>query len=556
MKTLKIVVVAIIIAAQAVVTAQNTNNFDQVFEKWSDNNVEPGVSVAILKDDKVVYKTSHGFSNLEHKLPLSSMSIYDMGSLAKQFTGFAIAKLTLEGKMSLEDEVSMFFPDLKLQDENLKIKHLVYHTSGLRDIGDLYHLAPFGEHLTGSTALEIIKRQKKLNTDVGTEYAYSNTNYVLLALTVEKLSGKSFGEWCEENIFRPLQMNDTFVNEDPSSIINNRVMAYNPTQNGFSYNQSNGMALIGSSAVYSNVEDMIKWANAVQSEAQFKDIFQLMKKEGKTDAGENVGYGFGLALYNHIGFSNVEHSGATPSGFRSLITWIPEEKLSMIFLSNGGHINLHEYKDKILGMLVRPKVGANNRPNPDGSFKPVKLPVKELEKFTGQYLFDFNQKVEISLEGGKLLISPDGHNKMELVAIGNDEVWFPAFQSIFKFKFDNNKFREAHIKQGNRTAGQLVKLNPKDFDEIDMEIYEGTYYCSELELFFDLRKSSDNGTLSLYNAKHGNVKLHKRTNKIFVPEKPIATSIVFNESGNMGFNLNKSDKIKNLEFVRLTKKPL
>ncbi len=549
MKNLSLLVISLF-GLLAAAVSQTTTGFDRIFADLQGKKATPGVVVAVLKGDDVIYKRTFGFSNLEYNLPLDSISIFDMGSIAKQFTGFAVAKLILQSKLSLEDKISKFFPSLKLEEKELKVKHLVYQTSALRDVGDLYHLAQVGQHLTLTTAFEIIKRQRKLNAQCGFEFSYSNTNYVLLAMIVEKVTEMPFNDWCQENIFTPLGMQSTFVNSNPNTIIRHRATAYRFTPDGFSLEQNNGMALIGSSAVYSNLEDMIKWIRALQSENTFGQIFRLMKTEGTTDQRAPVGYGFGLASFEQQGTYRFGHAGATPAGFRSLVEWVPEEDLAVVLLSNNSNVNLHEFKDRMFEMLIAPKTGTQQE---DEEFQMdfVDLSPKELHGFEGDFLVDYNQKVHIEVEDNKLVIIPDGHPKMDIHTLGPNRLWFPAFQAIIEF--ENKQFSEASIIHQGRRSARLIKIDEEDLEKIDLSIYVGTYFCDELNVYFDVKLSNE-GNLLLSNRQHGVINMHRRTNKIFVPENPLASSVIFRNSSidrKQTFVMNKANKFRDLTFTKL-----
>lgn len=323
---------------------QSQQALDSLFTQWADSKAaKPGVVVHVLKSRESVYSKAFGYANLEYEIPLDEHSVFDLGSVSKTFTGFAVAKLVLDKKLDMDDPVQPFFPELEALSPDLKIKHLVYQTSGLVDVESLYTQGNYACRWTANEALELLKAHPEVHFPLGTRFDYSNTNYVLLALIVEKISKTSFRKWCQSNIFEPLGMSETFIGDNPREIIKNRATAYYTEGSYFSFFQKNGMSLIGCSAAYSTLHDMKKWLLAVQSEEQFPEVFQLMKQKGSLDSGEPVVYGFGLFIRkNTRDMDLIFHLGGTRAGFRTLFITFPNYDFSFLALSNWGNYDLNE----------------------------------------------------------------------------------------------------------------------------------------------------------------------------------------------------------------------
>lgn len=539
---------------------QESLNFDALFTRWNDvNTLQPGVSVAIIKNDEVVFNKSFGFANLEYQIPLDNKSVFDIASLAKQFTGFAVAQLIIDEKLNLNDSASTYLPEIEILKKGVLLKHLIYHTSGLRDIGELFDLAYLGENLTSKDALEIIKNQQVFNFRIGTEYDYSNTNYVLLALIVERISKVSFKDWCAKNLFTPLTMMDSFVNDNPYEIIDHRAVAYYSSGSSFSFQQNNGMALIGSSAVYSTIDDMITWTRAVQGEKVFPEVFQLMKKKGSLDNGNEVGYGFGLAIGEYKNEIMIEHTGATPSGFRTANALFPNQKLALIVLSNWGNIEpIGDLGIKIIDSYL----SEENAQNLDSDIatnpqKDIKLTKELIDRYVGEYLF--NRELPVTISRGKadtLTIQLEGQQAVPIIPLSPNEFDLPALNSRLRFLVNaEGVYEKVEVWMGERREGELTRVNSskKVPSDLDLRKYLGLFYSEELKITLELGLSEDK--LAITNSKGGIVPLESKSKEIFIPENGIASSLdfIFNNSGNItGFFLNRGSRVRNLEFKRVT----
>ncbi len=534
--------------------AQNAEQFEAHFSsQFNHTLIAPGASISIINDGEVMFKSSYGYSNLEYNLPLTNESVYDIASLSKQFTGFAVAKLVLEKKLHLEDAVIDYIPELKHLDSSVKIKHLVYHTSGIRDIGELFAISNYSKELTSSTALELMQHVKDFNFNPGSEYDYSNTNYVLLAIIVERITKMKFKDWADENIFTPLKMENTFVNDNPKTVIKNRCVAYYPSDQGFEFIQNNGMSLIGSSSVYSTINDMTLWVLALTSEDQFKEEFSLMKTPGEKRNGEKVGYGFGLAIGQYQNHKKIDHSGATPAGFRTQMVIFPDDNISMVILSNDGHFN--PISDA--GLFVFDSFFPEELDNEKGLLETESVPKVELSKETlldvvGEYLFNNESKVSIShIDSTRLFVQLESNPKVEMFQIGENKFSIPQIHSTLYFSDPTiNGFLSAKIYSDGQKQGELKRKLTKD-EFIDPHIYVGLYYNEELNVV--LQVVEEEGQLYFLQSKLGRVLLNPKSKLVFQAEG-IASSITFttDQHENLtGLLLNRGSRLRNLKFKKL-----
>ncbi len=480
-----------------------------------DKDDAPGLVVAVVKDGQSVYSNALGMANLEYAIENSDNTVFDTASVAKQFTGFAVATLIKEGKLTLDDPVQKYLPELEEPYDKITLRHLARHTSGVRDIGELYNMGGFPSPLTSIEALELIRRQSKLNFPCGSEYDYSNSNYVLLAIVVEKITGESLRQWSAKNIFKKLNMEQSFVNDDPKLVIKNRAVAYYGSEKEFSFDQNNGMALIGSSAVYSSLEDMQKWLKFLMATSGNASPTQLMLDLGKLDNGEPVPYGLGLSIHPYSGTTMVEHSGATPSGFRSQVAFFPKEDVGFVVLSNWGDVDvIEQVGKKIIDIYLGETLTATRveKPQPDN----VQLSTEQLQRFVGDFLFNEEANVSISVDEDQLILELEGRGKMPAKPIATNAFFLAPLHS--KVQFIEDGWDQAEVFEGGDQIGKLKRKVAgeagADAPYLPKPDLAGTYFNDEMDLLFSVEVTAD-GRLLLHRSAVSTVELVHRAGDLF-----------------------------------------
>src|SRR5258705_4506707 len=206
-----------------------TGKVDEIFARFGKPD-SPGCALSVIKDGQIVYKRGYGMSNLEYGIPISPSSIFHIASISKEFTAMAIVMLAQQGKLSLDDDVRKYVPEVPDFGERITIRHLIHHTSGLRDQWSLLELAGWREDdvITEGDILDLVSRQKALNFKPGEEHLYSNTGYTLLAVIVKRVSRQSLRDFADAEIFKPLSMTRTHFHDDQSMIVKDRTSAYQP----------------------------------------------------------------------------------------------------------------------------------------------------------------------------------------------------------------------------------------------------------------------------------------------------------------------------------------
>jgi CubicO group peptidase (beta-lactamase class C family) len=334
---------------------------DEVFADFTKAG-SPGCAVAIYRNGRIIYTKGYGLANIEEDVALTPESVFDIGSTSKQFTATSILLLEKQGKLSVNDDVRKYIPELPDYGSKIAILHLLNHTSGLRDYLMLMDLAGINTDsvTTDEDALQIIARQKALNFAPGSEWLYSNTGYFLLSIIVKRVSGKTLREFAAENIFSPLGMTHTQYRDDHTALIPERAMAYDAKE------RKDGYALdlsyfeqTGDGAVHTSVEDLLKWdENFYSGQVGGKDFLAELQEPGKLNSGKVLDYAKGLHIADYRGLHTVSHGGSW-GGYRAELLRFPEQHFSVACLCNRGDANPSrravQVADIYLGSMMKPK---------------------------------------------------------------------------------------------------------------------------------------------------------------------------------------------------------
>lgn len=324
----------------------HTQNLRALFEQYN-QKTSPGASVLVSKDGAVIFKESFGYADLEKEKKNESITNFRLASVTKQFTAAAVLILVQNGLIELKTNLCDVFEDFPDYGRKITIKNLLNHTSGLIDYEDLI---PDTATVQVKDA-DVLKMMYKVDStyfEPGTRFKYSNTGYALLAMIVEKISEKSFAQFLDENIFKPLGMISTVAHEEGKSVVENRAYGYERTDSGWiKKDQSITSAVLGDGGIYSNVEDLFKWEQSLYSNQILIDELrhESITREVLND-GEKIDYGFGWHLKTYKGVEIVYHGGST-QGFRNVIYRVPSKNFCIIILTNRNEGQPEKIADKI-----------------------------------------------------------------------------------------------------------------------------------------------------------------------------------------------------------------
>src|SRR6266481_736279 len=334
---------------------------DEVFSDFTTPG-SPGCALAVYRDGKIIYAKGYGLANIEENVAITPQSVFDIGSTSKQFTAASILLLEKQGKLSVNDDVGKYIPELPDYGQKITILHLLNHTSGLRDYLTLLELAGINtDSVTiDEDALQMVFRQKALNFAPGSDWLYSNTGFFLLSVIVKRVSGKTLREFAAENIFVPLEMTHTQYRDDHTSLIANRAMAYDAKEKGGGYRLNvSYFEQTGDGAVHTSVEDLLKWdENFYSGQIGGKTFLSEIQEQGKLNDGKVLDYAKGLRIVDYRGLRTVSHGGSW-GGYRAELLRFPEQHFSVACLCNLGSARpsnrAHRVADVYLASLMKPK---------------------------------------------------------------------------------------------------------------------------------------------------------------------------------------------------------
>ena len=322
-------------AAGAQTPASPDAAIDAIFEPWNRAD-SPGCTVGAIREGRLVFRKGYGMANLDYAVPNSPAMVYYVGSVSKQFTAAAIALLAQEGRISLDDPVRRYIPELPDYGTPMTLRHLVHHTSGLRDIYTLMSLGGIRmeDVFPDEDALALIARQRALNFAPGEDHLYSNSGYWLLGQIVERVTGESLREYARRAIFEPLGMSRTHFHDDPGHVMANRVVSYSRTGDRYVVADLGNFDKIGAGGLYTTIDDLLKWdANFYDPRVGGARWLEQMQTVGRLNNGSPLTYAFGLTIGTHRGLRTVRHGGSL-MGFRAELLRFPDQRFTALVLCN------------------------------------------------------------------------------------------------------------------------------------------------------------------------------------------------------------------------------
>lgn len=371
---------------------------DAIFAPWAGTGT-PGCAVGVSRDGAVDYLRGYGMANLESDIPIAPDAIFLSGSISKQFTAFAIALLAQDGKLSLDDDIRTYLPEMPDVGRTITIAHLIHHTSGLREQGQLLYLAGWrsDDMMTQQDMLKIASKQRGLNFAPGSETLYNNLGYTLLAVIAERVSGKSLRAFTDERMFQPLGMTDTHFQDDHTEIVRRRATGYQAHRDGSWRISIPASDYYGPTGVFTTVGDLLKWQEKwvlhAHADGQ-QNLMDFVQTSATTPSGEATGYGGGVFVRHYRGLHTIGHDGLH-AGYRADAVAFPDQRLAIVALCNNASIAPEELTRKIAAVYLGDRLAP---PLPS-----VKTPEAELAMLAGVYWSPLTDEVvRVEMKDGGL----------------------------------------------------------------------------------------------------------------------------------------------------------
>ncbi len=474
---------------------------DEVFSQWNRTD-SPGCALAVASQGRAVYAKGYGLASLEHGVPIRPDTVFYSGSISKQVVAFSVALLAEQGRLSLDDEIRRYVPEVPDYGKPITLRQLLHHTSGLRDYLALWQLS--GRDILDSMApkevLSLLSRQRSLNFDPGEEFSYSNSGYFLLALVVERVAGESLREFARRMIFQPLEMNSSHFHDDGSHVIARKAEGYATAEVAGGWEvRSMRFALVGSGGLYTTVEDLVRWdENSYQNRlgAGLPSLTRTVSQPGRLNSGKDLDYALGLVVGTYRGHPTIRHGGAL-GGYRGHLLRFPDQHVSVAVLCNLSNVDPGALAERVADVLLSEVL----EPKPE---KPRKVTGREgkslqvdrhlLETYAGQFADSRGLILEVKLEEGELVLDWPGLPPLRLLAESED---------TFSQNLDEDRLRFVRGDGGEVSTLLVLRGEERlEFQRVpqvsasQLLEFEGDYRCEELAATYRVRPES--GTLRLH----------------------------------------------------------
>lgn len=459
--------------AQTSATKQLTAEFDKILSEQFKPG-ETGCAALVAKKGQIIYKKAFGMANLELNVPMQPDMVFRIGSITKQFTAVAILQLMEQGKLSLQDEITKFIPDYPTQAYKITIEHLLTHTSGIKSYTNVPEFQKYIR--TDMKPSEVIDMFKNLPMEFapGTKWNYNNSGYFLLGYIIEKVSGKSYPEYIEENFFKPLGMTNTLYGSD-SKIVKNRAWGYQPDGNGIKNADMMSMSLpYAAGSIQSTVEDLFRWNQAVHSyKLVKKETLEKAFTEYKLADGKGTKYGYGWSFSQIQDSRTIEHGGGI-NGYLTNALYLPAEDIFVAVFSNN-NAKSPAFVSNLMAAVALGKPYTRTEIFPDEA---------TLDQYKGVYENEEGLLREISRDGNKLYSQRTSAAKLIIRAYDKDKFFFDNSLTLLSFVRDGSgKVTQAVI--DDRGTVSVWKRTNKPLDarkEIKVSEAVLAQYAGEYEL--------------------------------------------------------------------------
>jgi CubicO group peptidase (beta-lactamase class C family) len=456
---------------------------DSLFSAY-DSPDKPGATLALVHNGEIVFSKGYGSANLEYGIPNTPSTVFHIASISKQFTVFAVMLLEEDGKLSLDDDIRQYIPEVPDFGPTITLRHLANHTSGMRDQWNLLTMAGWrmDDVITKEHVLKLVSKQKELNFQPGEEFLYCNTGFTLLAEVVERVSGKTFAKFTQERIFKPLGMKSTLFYDDHEKIVKNRAYSYKPLPDEYKKSILS-YANVGATSLFTTVEDLSLWVlNFKDPKVGSPELIEKMNTEATLNNGKTFGGALGQMVTPHEGLQQIHHGGAD-AGYRTYLGRFPEEDFAVIVFSNDASFVSQRMALKVADIYLEEAIAERKKKLPeektaDGAT--VKLEAKVLERYVGEYELENIGVFTVTKDDGGLYGRPAGQPRSALLAMSETEFAVDGEDATISFIPDNDqKIVRLEIHQPNNVL-KANKLSKFDAKAVDLEQYSGPYFSEEL----------------------------------------------------------------------------
>jgi CubicO group peptidase (beta-lactamase class C family) len=442
---------------------------------------EPGGAIAVILDNEVLHQKAYGISDMEKGTKIDGNTLFDLASVAKQFTAFAILLLEEQGKLELDTDIRQYLPELPHYEHTITVRHLLQHTSGIAstDLVRLFADMPLDMEWTHQDELDLIKKYAQLNFEPNTSFVYSNGGYSLLASTVESVSGMHFAEFLKENIFLPLGMNSSLVYLSHELEIPHLAKGYRTVQDNFEHVSSVNDFSYGSGNVLSSLNDMILWGQNFLTPkiGNWEMMERIFNKYNTLENGDSIAYTYGFYVRSQRDMKVVDHQGGVP-GFTNLLAIYPDEKLVIIVMLNNQSIGSRAMANNIAGVLLSDKFAPVEPEKPKVE---ITLAEEKAEPFKGTYRLEDGMEMTFAIDGDEFWILLPGDNKLRLYPNSETTFFLKDIEAAVSFVPEaNGTVNQMIWHQSGRdfNANRVIETEPLTMEQLTH--FAGDYYQTYL----------------------------------------------------------------------------
>ncbi|WP_108805578.1 serine hydrolase [Aquimarina sp. Aq107] len=484
-------------------TSQNVDSKIDSLYKVKGN--QPGFSIAVFKGDKIILDKQYGIANLDYNFPITNETVFDIGSIAKQFTAAAILILENEGKLSIKEPAYKYIDNLpRYKKGDPTIEQLLNQTSGIPEVDPYFYLTDlsFNDLLTQSRVSNIIVNLKELNFKPGEYFEYTNANYILLANIIEKVSEKSFTEYLQDHIFSPLKMENTIKKNSTYTIIKNRAIGYIEDDGAYYKMHLHSAIYNGDGQIMTTARDMLKWHQGIRNAIiGTPKLWKKMQTKAKLNDGTVIDFGLGVEFETHNGYNAMGFDGMIMGGFVSKYLYFPELDIAFFTTQNTFEEDFKERFFQLVDLYTPSKKQVNTNQKKENVI--IKLPNNDLKKYEGNYIFLGNEYEDIKTGIIKLkkkiliLTMADGKEIGKLEPIGNQK--FLMDGNIIEFDIQVNNKQYKFYANENEKPWLFKELEPYKYTELELKELEGIYLNKSLQVAKEIK--FENGKLQLHYGK-------------------------------------------------------
>lgn len=528
------------------VSAEQSKKVDEIFAKW-DRTDSPGCALSVMQGGKIVYKRAYGMANLDHDVILTTGTPFHVASISKQFTAASIVLLEQDGKLSFDDDMHKYIPELPDFGAKITIRNLLHHTSGLRDQWDLLDLAGWRysqDLITNGDVMSVVVKQKALNFPPGSEYSYSNTGFTLLGEIVKRVSGKSLREFTTERIFVPLGMKDTHFRDDHAEVIKHQAYGYNKEKGVWELSITN-FDTVGATSLFTTVEDLALWdENFYTGKVGGPHFTETMLTHDALTNGEKNSYAFGLVTEKYRGLDTVDHSGSD-AGYRSDLLRFPRQHFSVACLCNAGDSGPSTLTQKVADILLAGELKGPAGARAKAAY--ITPPQEQLSPKAGYYYEASSRMLRklVVKDGG--LGWDVGDDVIPLHAITNDRFAIGEYQAEMQFSAGKGGLLSMQMGTPGEKMRSFEQQPPYTVPDKQRAEYAGNYRSVEIDPVY--RIVEEDGKLALKRLKHDPQTLTSVAPDLFQVE---TGTIQFERDGKKNVSGMKlsTGRIRDLEFAK------